>query len=132
MCIYRYRYIYHRIFFYSSLQNVVQLVQHCLSPNRKFKSPRGLVFSVHWDPEEVDCKATEEMDSRVTAKASEQTASFFHVLYRVYHEKVWPRFRVDLPTLSDLDLGFVFPPQNIQPANNPSQVCPATWVFSSF
>lgn len=70
-----------------------------------------LVFSVHWNPEEVDCKASEEMDFQVRTRASQETASFFCVLCTGRHEKVWPRFRVDFPTLSDPDLRWVFQPQ---------------------
>lgn len=65
-----------------------------------------LIFSVCWDPEEVDSDASEGMDlvvrARVETSRQREQASFC-VLYIGCGQKVWPRLKVDLPTLEDPD-----------------------------
>ena len=64
----------------------------------------SLVFSICWNPEEVDSNAGEGKDSpvraRARARASRQSkqAPFFRVLYIACQQEVWPRLNVDLPT----------------------------------
>ena len=62
-----------------------------------------LVFSMCCDPKELGSNASEEMDLAVRERAKRQrtNASIFHVLYVGCLHKVWPRFKVDLPTSKD-------------------------------
>ena len=77
-----------------------------------------LVYSICWNPEEVDSNASEGMSLPVRVMAIRQRASssFFHVLYISCNQKVWPRFKVNLPTPND----------SIK--KNPSQACPVPLV----
>lgn len=91
-----------------------------------FFSPRAwvsqLVFIKCWIPKEIDCNAHEEMyfSVRVRASRPREQASFFHVLYRGCHQKLWSRLKVDLPNSEDPDQRWVFPLQTTS-KKNPSQ-----------
>lgn len=60
-----------------------------------------LVFTTLWNPEEAIPNVGE---ARAEASMQRAEAFSFLVLYVGCHEKMWPRFRIVLPTLSDQDI----------------------------
>ena len=65
---------------------------------------------------------------RTKASRQEAKASIFHALYIGYHQKVWPIFKVDLPTLKkDPDLVLVFPPEMNQSRKIPQRCTQPLW-----
>lgn len=73
-----------------------------------------LVFSEHWNLKEIGSNTSELMNLLARWRISRQRARVsFYVLYRSYHQKVWPRFKIDILTSKDLDLGCVIPFQVI-------------------
>lgn len=97
-----------------------------------------LVLSLCWIPKEIGSDPSEGRPQQQDSWACqqwlgqadrEQKASFFHVLHVGSHQKVWPRFRADRPTLNDPDLGcsgsFYLQWSDLE---NPSQVWATVWV----
>jgi hypothetical protein len=75
-----------------------------------------LVFSLHWNPDEIGSNDSKGKDLRVRSRASRQRvkAPFFHVLYLGCQQKGWPRLKENLPTSEDLGRRCIFPPQKNQ------------------
>jgi hypothetical protein len=72
-------------------------------------------LSVCLNPKEVGSDSSEGQEWAQWAESK----SF---LYIKCHQKVWPRFKVDLPTSKDLGVGWIFPSQMVQSKRNHSQV----------
>ena len=62
-----------------------------------------LIFSTHQNPKEEGYNGSEGVDFPVRASRQREKLSFSHVLNIGYHQKVWPRLKVDLLTSKDLD-----------------------------
>jgi hypothetical protein len=62
-----------------------------------------VIFGIYHNTEEVGSNMSEGINVPGRVKASRQSvrASFFHVLYIGGHQKMWPRFKVNLPTSND-------------------------------
>ena len=100
-----------------------------------------MVFSVCQNPKEVGSNANEEMDLSVRARESRQREQgfLFQVLYTGCQQKVWSRWKVNLPTSKDLDSRCIFQLQKIWiksgssqfsiKKKDPSEVCPAASVL---
>lgn len=81
-----------------------------------------LVFSLYHSPEELGFSAGKECLSRgqinlageSEGKQARSESFLLPCPFMGCHQKVWPRFRVVLPTSDDPDLGWVSPPQIIQ------------------
>lgn len=80
----------------------------CLPRIQKLFGPQDwtsqLVFSVRWNPEEVDSTASEEMYWQPMRANKQGKKSFFLVFYIGCQHRVLPRFRVGLLPSDDLNL----------------------------
>lgn len=92
------------------------------------------VFSTCQNTEEAGSTVNEGMDSPAGAReehaGKEQVLpSSFHIHHKGYHQKVKPRFMVDLPTVNDLGSRVGLPTSHYLIEKNSSQVYPVTWVL---
>jgi hypothetical protein len=65
----------------------------------------------------------------VTASRQRANASFLHVLYIGYQQKVWLILKVDLPTSKIFGLKVILLTSKYLIKKNPSQVYPATCIL---